>query len=401
MGNNCCQESRLKRRQRLALLLVGLDNAGKTVTARGLAGDPIYSPVPTVGFSVIDLKYLHYDVKIFDLGGGSNIRGIWHKYFTDVHGIIFVIDSCDMGRFQEVRQVLEEILSNEKITGKPLLILANKQDQESALDEIDIIECLQIEEMVNKYKCPTLVQSCCASETNYTKTDPGIREGYEWIVNYIDKHYQQLNLRVELDIVEQEIKDKQELVEKIARIRVERQTASSPKNDPDAIETLSEYMSKTNDPIKNTAELLPFYLNPEETANDVTRTNSSSSITFPEIYFVNNYSEQQERPRSALQIVKHQLQKQDELRRSQSAKIRRNKTAPANSLRAKEFIPSTGNPKRNIQSAAGRVFIINENNTGIADECLRLSFYSETSKFQEANDCREKKQNGVCIVDIE
>lgn len=71
-----------------------------------------------------------------------------------------MVDSCDSERFHEVQEVLEEILSSDKITGKPLLVLANKQDKESAFDEIDIIECLKIEELVNRYKCPALVQSC-------------------------------------------------------------------------------------------------------------------------------------------------------------------------------------------------------------------------------------------------
>lgn len=104
--------------------------------------------------------YRKSKTSIYIQGGGRNIRGIWYKYFVDVHGVIFVVDSCDSERFHEVQEVLEEILSSDKITGKPLLVLANKQDKESAFDEIDIIECLKIEELVNRYKCPALVQSC-------------------------------------------------------------------------------------------------------------------------------------------------------------------------------------------------------------------------------------------------
>lgn len=65
-------------------MLVGLDNAGKTKAANTLTGDLLNSPVPTVGFSVVNLKYLSYNVKVFDLGGGPNIRGIWKQYFVDV-----------------------------------------------------------------------------------------------------------------------------------------------------------------------------------------------------------------------------------------------------------------------------------------------------------------------------
>lgn len=67
--------------------MVGLDNAGKTATAKGLAGESADSTVPTIGFSMIHLNYGKYDVKIYDLGGGSNIRGIWNEYFSYVQTV--------------------------------------------------------------------------------------------------------------------------------------------------------------------------------------------------------------------------------------------------------------------------------------------------------------------------
>ena len=37
--------------------------------------------------------------------------------------------------------------------------LINKQDMEGALDEVDILKNLQIESLVNQYKCPTRIVS--------------------------------------------------------------------------------------------------------------------------------------------------------------------------------------------------------------------------------------------------
>lgn len=82
--------------------------------------------------------------------------------------------------------VLEELLSHEKISGKPVLLVANKQDQENALDEIDLIEKLDLEALVNEYQCPTLVESSSITEiSNKLKIDPGIKKGYHWLLNYI------------------------------------------------------------------------------------------------------------------------------------------------------------------------------------------------------------------------
>ncbi|ERL90682.1 hypothetical protein D910_08029, partial [Dendroctonus ponderosae] len=386
--------------RRLALLLVGLDNAGKTVAAKGLAGEPIDCPIPTIGFSVIELKHLQYDVKIFDLGGSSNIRAIWCKYFVDVHGVIFVVDSCDETRFHEARGVLEEILSSDKISGKPLLILANKQDQEAALDEIDLIECLHIEELVNRYECPALVQSCCA---NYNKIDPGIKQGYEWIVNYVDNNYELLNRRVQLDIVEQEIKEKQEMLERLRRIKLERESRLG-SVDPNAIQTFSEYASQMNgDAVKdaNDLQMADFYPNPEEPkASDHS---TSSSITFPEVYYVNSFGAERERPQSAVQIVKRQLQMGAELRRAQSAKTRRNKTAPADPMLNREFIP-----RRPSRSHA---FTISQPDMGPGGDCYPPAVYHgevearfELKKLNVKHPARfsgEDGQNGMCVVNVE
>ncbi|XP_030751483.1 ADP-ribosylation factor-like protein 13B [Sitophilus oryzae] len=418
MGNCCCKD-RKSRRDKISLLLVGLDNAGKTVTAKGLAGEaPIHSPVPTVGFSVINLKYLHYDVRVFDLGGGPGIRGIWHKYFVDAHGIIYVVDSCDAERFSEVKDTLEELLCHPKVSGKPLLIFANKQDRECALDEIDIIECLQIESLANKYRCPTLVQSCSASVTNINKLDEGIKTGYDWIMSYIDKNFKELNIRVKMDVIEQELQDKEEIIAKIQRIRAERQ-ANTLVQDPDVIQTYSEYEkmnSKMNGGVCNDVLVLDAC---SDTDEDVSSELSDSSLTFPAIYHLADQGIERERPKSAVQLVKHQLQMNSELRRSQSAKTRRNKTAPINIFQGREFVPSSAKesvnrsvilakpPSRNLHSADGRIFCIS-NRMGPSgdyyDTSREVFTIEDNFKVQKMTAQENKRENLVrqlSIVDIE
>lgn len=95
-----------------------------------------------------------------------------------------MVDSSDISRMDEVKDVLHKLLSNEKITGKPVLLLANKQDQENALDEIDLVEKLDLEKIVNEKHCPTLVETCSATDAK-TKIDPGIKKGYLWLLNHI------------------------------------------------------------------------------------------------------------------------------------------------------------------------------------------------------------------------
>ncbi|XP_024081648.1 ADP-ribosylation factor-like protein 2 isoform X2 [Cimex lectularius] len=207
MGNCCdpCLQMRaVPIRRKIVLLLVGLDNSGKTTVAKGLTGDFVNSTVPTVGFSVVKLATRGYDVFIYDLGGGPQIRAIWTSYFHDVHGVIFVVDASDPSRLEESRNSLQSLLCNEKLSGKPVLVLANKQDKPDALDEIDIVELLRLESLVNKQKCPTLVEICTALPVCQTSKTPQLDRrllrGYRWLVKQIIHNYTIINTRVEADV---------------------------------------------------------------------------------------------------------------------------------------------------------------------------------------------------------
>ncbi|XP_014244409.1 ADP-ribosylation factor-like protein 13B isoform X2 [Cimex lectularius] len=210
MGNccvNCPQVRAVPARRKIVLLLVGLDNSGKTTAVKALSGDFVDSTVPTVGFSVVKLPTRGYDVFIYDLGGGPQIRAIWNSYFHDVHGVIFVVDASDRSRLEESRSILESLLRDEKLSGKPVLVLANKQDKPDALDEIDIVEMLKLEPLVNQQKCPTLVEICTAFPIYLTsrtqQLDQRLLRGYRWLVKQIIHNYMLLNNRVEADMKEE------------------------------------------------------------------------------------------------------------------------------------------------------------------------------------------------------
>lgn len=108
------------------MLLLGLDNAGKTSVALRLSGDSVEDVVTTIGFSNYELKPANkndpFKYILYDLGGGQRIRTIWKNYFALVHGIIFVIDSSDLERINDVKQTLTNVIAHEKIVGKPILM---------------------------------------------------------------------------------------------------------------------------------------------------------------------------------------------------------------------------------------------------------------------------------------
>uniref|UniRef100_A0A3Q4B6M0 ADP-ribosylation factor-like 13b n=1 Tax=Mola mola TaxID=94237 RepID=A0A3Q4B6M0_MOLML len=225
---NCCNWLKRWREpaRKVTLVMVGLDNAGKTATVRGIQGDNPEDVAPTVGFSKVDLKQGKFEVTIFDLGGGKRIRGIWKNYYSESHGVVFVVDSSDVQRIQETRETMAEVLQHPRIAGKPVLVLANKQDQEGALAEADIIENLSLEKLVNENKCLCQIEPCSAVLGYGKKVDKSIKKGLKWLLNNIAKDYESIAERVQKDTAEQraqEEQDKKARAERVRQIREERE----------------------------------------------------------------------------------------------------------------------------------------------------------------------------------
>jgi ADP-ribosylation factor-like protein 6 len=87
------------------ILLVGLDNSGKTTMIQHLKPQEtsVMEVVPTVGFQVEEFKRKGVKFTIFDMSGQDKYRSIWENYYQDVQAIIFVIDCADKIRWAVVR----------------------------------------------------------------------------------------------------------------------------------------------------------------------------------------------------------------------------------------------------------------------------------------------------------
>ncbi|PIG84939.1 ADP-ribosylation factor family protein [Aspergillus arachidicola] len=164
-------------KEEYSVLLLGLDNAGKTTLLSQIKalyqprpeGAPAPNPgktVPTVGQNVATINLPEMYLKIWDVGGQLTMRNLWQSYYSSCHAIIFVVDSTDFcigpfggnsdafteqtvginapgsdfGRLDECREVLESVLKNADVAGVPILVLANKQDREDSVEVVRIKE---------------------------------------------------------------------------------------------------------------------------------------------------------------------------------------------------------------------------------------------------------------------
>ena len=59
---------KIKRKEReMRILILGLDNAGKTTIVKKFNGEPIDTISPTLGFNISTLEYKQYKLNIWDI----------------------------------------------------------------------------------------------------------------------------------------------------------------------------------------------------------------------------------------------------------------------------------------------------------------------------------------------
>ena len=168
--------NRLLGKEDVRILMVGLDNAGKTTILYRLKLEEVVSTVPTLGFNVETVTYKNISFTVWDIGGQDKIRNLWRVYFQGTQGLIFVVDSADKERIEEARLELQKLLSEELLANVVLLVFANKQDMPDAMSASEVREKLGL---VNTRNRPWFVQSSCA-----VKGD-GLYEGLDWLAGQI------------------------------------------------------------------------------------------------------------------------------------------------------------------------------------------------------------------------
>ncbi|XP_070540957.1 ADP-ribosylation factor-like protein 3 [Ptychodera flava] len=162
----------------LRILLLGLDNAGKTTLLKKLASEDISHITPTQGFNIKSVQSSGFKLNVWDIGGQRKIRPYWKNYFENTDILIYVIDSADRKRFEETGTELAELLEEEKLSGVPLLIFANKQDLFSAAPASEIAEGLNLHTIRDRI---WQIQACSATNGE------GVQDGMNWVLKNVKK----------------------------------------------------------------------------------------------------------------------------------------------------------------------------------------------------------------------
>ena len=96
---------------------------------------------------------------MWDIGGQQAIRPYWENYYNNNDGIIYVVDSSDEERLGECTDELTTLLKNDKLAKAPLLVFANKQDLDLALDAEEVLKKMELEGISERH---WHIQACSA-----------------------------------------------------------------------------------------------------------------------------------------------------------------------------------------------------------------------------------------------
>ncbi|KAK4600789.1 hypothetical protein RGQ29_010412 [Quercus rubra] len=153
---------KIKRKEKeMRILMVGLDNSGKTTIVLKINGEDTSVISPTLSFNIKTITY-------------QNLKTSAKCMEMIFNFVRRVVDSSDLRRLDDCKMELDNLLKEERLSGASLLILANKQDIKGALTPEEIAKVLKLEAM-DKTRHWQIV-GCSAN------TGEGLLEGFDWLV---------------------------------------------------------------------------------------------------------------------------------------------------------------------------------------------------------------------------
>ena len=158
-------------RSNFKIIILGIQNAGKTTILYRLSLGQLVQTTPTIGSNVEEISYNNVKLQAWDLGGQESSRSMWYAYYTGTDAIIYVIDTHDTN-YEESKNQFYKLLENEALKNAVILIYANKQDLSGAKSVNEIIQIYELNTIKDHV---WNIQPCSA------QTGEGLITGMKWL----------------------------------------------------------------------------------------------------------------------------------------------------------------------------------------------------------------------------
>eukprot|EP00927_Polykrikos_kofoidii_P043727 TRINITY_DN37807_c0_g1_i1.p1 TRINITY_DN37807_c0_g1~~TRINITY_DN37807_c0_g1_i1.p1 ORF type:complete len:232 (-),score=50.65 TRINITY_DN37807_c0_g1_i1:57-752(-) len=119
------------------LLLLGLDNAGKTTLLQMLKNDRLIAQVPTLHPQTEEFIIDKVRYQAFDLAGHETCRRLWKDYYRMAKAILFLVDAADRSRFPEAAEEISHLMKDPILQATPIAVMGQKIDLKDAASEAE------------------------------------------------------------------------------------------------------------------------------------------------------------------------------------------------------------------------------------------------------------------------
>ncbi|KAK2726630.1 hypothetical protein QYM36_007459 [Artemia franciscana] len=141
------------------IVIVGLDNAGKTTILYQFLMNDVVQTSPTIGSNVEEIVWKNIHFIMWDLGGQESLRVAWNTYYIHTEFIILVVDSTDRERLSISREELHKVVNQDELKNAAILLFANKQDVKGCMSVAEISRQLNLTSIkTHRWQ----IQPCCA-----------------------------------------------------------------------------------------------------------------------------------------------------------------------------------------------------------------------------------------------
>lgn len=141
---------------------------------------PLNKIPSTIGLNLVRLDRSQGEFTFWDVGGQAVLRKIWDKYFSESHGLVFVVDGADEMRFAEAKETIDQVFHDDDdesaVHQLPVLFLLNKTDK----GEFKGVDLISDRLQLGQVKCrESVIMPVSAIDA------AGLEAAVNWIMNAV------------------------------------------------------------------------------------------------------------------------------------------------------------------------------------------------------------------------
>ena len=163
------------------LLLLGLDNAGKTTLLHRLrTGHVQHFPPTDRPYQSDKFSFQGLTFQAWDVGGHETVRHIWGDYVCECSAVLFLVDATDINRMEEAGFELDALIGEHIVADIPIALLFNKCDLPNAISSKDICQRLNYDELVQNHGADKI----SAFRISVLRGE-GYQQAFRWVATFL------------------------------------------------------------------------------------------------------------------------------------------------------------------------------------------------------------------------